>query len=82
MPRGRGGARGSNTWLAPSARYLQVGTRCDSHIGGGPQGDPIHGSRPQITVLTAPTCRAAPLYINMDKAMIALTCLQTVARAR
>ena len=55
------GARGSNAWLAPSARYLQVGTRCDSHIGGGPQGDPIHGSRPQIMV---PNCRTAPLYMD------------------
>ena len=32
------------------------------------QGDPIHGSRPQTTVPTAPNCRAAPLH--MDKASL------------
>ena len=61
-------ARLKNAWLAPSARYLQGGARCDSHVGGGGQGDPIHGSPPQIGVPSAPNCRAAPLY--MDKASL------------
>ena len=32
-----GGPAAQNAWLATSARYLQVGTRCDSHTGGAPR---------------------------------------------
>ena len=49
MVRRGGGRAAQNAWLASSARYLQVGARCDSHVTGGarviPSMDPGRRSR-------------------------------------